>query len=143
MFGYVKYIDVESIRFLSKIFYAISQYTLPKNGQSKPKNMLEYTVSFYHLWGILKLLQAKKSRSTENISRLRGFKIAKGHIHQVLFKIEKSPFNFLLLLHIALNKKKKCRKKKKKNFGPCRDLNSRPLDQSDSLNFCLRSAYFN
>ena len=46
-----------------------------------------YNVSFCHLWGILKLLQTKKSRSTENIGRLRDFKIVKDHIHYVLFKI--------------------------------------------------------
>ena len=51
-----------------------------------------YNTPFCYLQGILKLLQAKTSISTENIGRLRVFKVVNGHIHYVLFKIEKSPF---------------------------------------------------
>ena len=76
-----------------------------------------YTASFCHQWGILKLLQAKISRSTENIGRLRGFKIVNGYSHYVLSKIKKITFyNFFLLLHMALNKKKQYRKKDEKKF---------------------------
>ena len=36
-------------------------------------------------------------------------------------------YNFFLLFDKALNKKKKCRKKRKKKFGQDRDSNPRPL----------------
>ena len=85
------------------------------------------TASFCHQWGILKLLQAKISRSTENIGRLRGFKIVNGRSHYVLFKIEKSPFitSFYYCIWHWI-KRKNIEKKMKKSFWPSRDLNPWP-----------------
>ena len=88
-------------------------HTAEKRLKLAKKYARAYTASFCHQWGILKLLQAKISRSTENIGRLRGFKILNSCSHYVLFKIEKITFyNFFFLLHMALNKKKKKKKKK-------------------------------
>ena len=67
-------------------------HTAEKRLKLAKKYARAYTASFCHQWGILKLLQAKISRSTENIGRLRGFKIVNSRSHYVLFKIEKSPF---------------------------------------------------
>ena len=77
--------------------------------------------------GYTKATSAKISRSTENIGRLRGFKIVNDRRHYVLFKIEK--YSFITCFYYCIwhwIKRKNIEKKMKKSFWPSRDLNPWP-----------------